>query len=219
VRIAILGGTFDPIHNGHLAAAQSVSSAFRTDEVRLFPLSLRHTSSRTTASPRSIVSPWSRSHFSIREVPRFQHGSGCDGKRYTVDTLERLRAENPDGELLFVLGTDMYRDFETWKNYRALFTLAHIVVVHRPGFAFRKIWRRIVFSAKATLSRSPASPVFSICRSLSNPFLRRTSAKHAIAAMTQADGCRRPSGVTSENTNFTHEVKDYSQRNPGQPTD
>jgi len=59
-------------------------------------------------------------------------------KRYTVNTLERMREETPDGELLFVLGTDMYRDFETWKNYRALFALAHLAVVHRPGFAFRE---------------------------------------------------------------------------------
>ena len=77
------------------------------------------------------VSPFESFRVSSMEVDAME-------KRYTVDTLERLRAENPNGELLFVLGTDMYRDFETWKNYRALFTLAHIVVVHRPGFAFRE---------------------------------------------------------------------------------
>jgi nicotinate-nucleotide adenylyltransferase len=59
-------------------------------------------------------------------------------KRYTVDTLERMRVESPGSEFLFILGTDMYRDFETWRSYRALFTLAHIVVVNRPGFPFRE---------------------------------------------------------------------------------
>ena len=79
-------------------------------------------------------------------------------KRYTVDTLERMRLENPDGEMLFVLGTDMYRDLETWKNYRALFKLAHLVVVNRPGFAFREDlapYRVIREGEQVTLPKTP----------------------------------------------------------------
>ena len=139
MRIAILGGTFDPIHNGHLAAAHSVSSAFRTDEVRFVPaFSAPHKQSHDSSSAfhrfamvALAISPFERFRISSMEVDAME-------KRYTVDTLERMRAENPNAEFLFVLGTDMYRDFETWKNYRAMFTLAHIVVVHRPGFAFRE---------------------------------------------------------------------------------
>jgi len=139
VRIAILGGTFDPIHNGHLAAAQSVSSAFRTDEVHFVPAySAPHKQSHDTSSAfhrfamvALAIAPFDRFRASTIEVDALE-------KRYTVNTLERMHAENPDGELLFVLGTDMYRDFETWKSYRTLFTLAHLAVVHRPGFAFRE---------------------------------------------------------------------------------
>jgi nicotinate-nucleotide adenylyltransferase len=139
VRIAILGGTFDPIHNGHLAAAVSVSSAFRTDQVHLVPAySAPHKQNHESTSAfhrfamvALAISPFEGFRVSTMEVDAME-------KRYTVDTLERMRAENPDSELLFVLGTDMYRDFETWKNYRALFTLAHLAVVHRPGFAFRE---------------------------------------------------------------------------------
>ena len=58
-------------------------------------------------------------------------------KRYTVDTLDTMRSMYPDAELVFVMGTDMYRDFDTWKDYRRLFTLAHLAIVHRPGFVFR----------------------------------------------------------------------------------
>jgi len=58
-------------------------------------------------------------------------------KRYTVDTLEALRAGHPDAEVVFAMGTDMYQDFETWKDYRRILTLAHLAVVHRPGFEFR----------------------------------------------------------------------------------
>jgi nicotinate-nucleotide adenylyltransferase len=48
-----------------------------------------------------------------------------------------MHAEHPENELVFILGTDMYQDFESWKDYRTLFTLAHLAVVHRPGYAFR----------------------------------------------------------------------------------
>jgi nicotinate-nucleotide adenylyltransferase len=59
-------------------------------------------------------------------------------KRYTVDTLELMRRTYPGAQLLFVLGTDMFQDIETWKDYRRLFELAHLVVVNRPGFRFRE---------------------------------------------------------------------------------
>ena len=139
MRIAILGGTFDPIHNGHLAAAQTVSSAFRTDEFHFVPaFAAPHKQSQDSVSAfhrfamvALAIAPFDGFRVSTIEVDSME-------KRYTVETLERLRAQNSDGELLFVLGTDMYRDFETWKNYRAVFGLAHLAVVHRPGFAFRE---------------------------------------------------------------------------------
>jgi nicotinate-nucleotide adenylyltransferase len=139
VRIAILGGTFDPIHNGHLAAAQSVSSAFRTDEFHFVPAyAAPHKQSQDSVSAfhrfamvALAIAPFAGFRVSTIEVDSME-------KRYTVETLERLRSQNPDDELLFVLGTDMYRDFETWKNYRAVFGLAHLAVVHRPGYGFRE---------------------------------------------------------------------------------
>ncbi|HET9219536.1 MAG TPA: nicotinate (nicotinamide) nucleotide adenylyltransferase, partial [Terriglobia bacterium] len=139
MRIAILGGTFDPIHNGHLAAAQSVSSAFRTNEFHFVPaFTAPHKQSQDTVSAfhrfamiALAIAPFDGFRVSTIEVDSME-------KRYTVETLERMRSECPDGEFLFVLGTDMYRDFETWKNYRAMFGLAHLVVVHRPGFTFRE---------------------------------------------------------------------------------
>ncbi len=138
MRIAILGGTFDPIHNGHLAAARSVASAFSADEVHFVPAySAPHKQSRdsTSAFHRFAmvalgISPFDGFRVSAIEVDALE-------KRYTVDTLDAMRNENPQAQLVFVMGTDMYQDFETWKDYRRVFTLAHIAVVHRPGFVFR----------------------------------------------------------------------------------
>jgi nicotinate-nucleotide adenylyltransferase len=138
VRIAILGGTFDPIHNGHLAAARSVASAFSVDEVHFVPAySAPHKQSReaTSAFHRFAmvalgVLPFEGFRASAIEVDALE-------KRYTVDTLEAMRSMYPEAQLVFVMGTDMYQDFETWKDYRKLFTLAHLAIVHRPGFVLR----------------------------------------------------------------------------------
>jgi nicotinate-nucleotide adenylyltransferase len=138
VRIAILGGTFDPIHNGHLAAARSVSSAFCIDEVHFVPAySAPHKQAResTSAFHRFAmvalgVSPFEAFRASAIEVDALE-------KRYTVDTLDAMRSSYPGAQFVFIMGTDMYQDFETWKDYRRLFTLAHLAIVHRPGFVFR----------------------------------------------------------------------------------
>lgn len=59
-------------------------------------------------------------------------------RRYTVETLETMKSGYPDSELLFIIGTDMYQEIHTWKNFRRLFELAHLVIVNRPGFPFRE---------------------------------------------------------------------------------
>lgn len=138
MRIAVLGGTFDPIHNGHLAAARSVYSTFRTDEVRFVPaFSAPHKQGQASTSVfhRFAMVALATSSFTTFQVSPIE--VDALEKRYTVDTLEQMHAERPGSEFFFIMGTDMYRDFESWKDYQRLFKLAHLVVVHRPGFAFR----------------------------------------------------------------------------------
>ena len=139
MRIAILGGTFDPIHNGHLAAAQSVAETFQVDEVHFVPaFSPPHKQSRGITSPfhrfaMVALATVSFAHFrtSTIEVDALE-------RRYTVETLEAMKKAYPGSELLFIIGTDMYQEIETWKNFRRLFELAHLVIVNRPGFPFRE---------------------------------------------------------------------------------
>jgi nicotinate-nucleotide adenylyltransferase len=139
MRIAILGGTFDPIHNGHLAAAQSVAETFQVDEVHFVPaFSPPHKHSRGITSPFHRFAMVALATISIDrfrpstiEVDTFE-------KRYTVETLEAMKNAYPGAEFLFIIGTDMYQEIETWKNFRRLFELAHLVIVNRPGFPFRE---------------------------------------------------------------------------------
>ena len=160
MRIGILGGTFDPIHNGHLAAAQSVSEVFHADEIHFVPAyRAPHKDSHQSTSAfhrfamvALATLPFSRFKASTIEVE-------CLEKRYTVETLEQMGSMYPHASLIFVLGTDMFQEIETWKDYRRLFDLAHIAVVHRPGFAFREDivpYRVLAKDDRLDLTDSPA---------------------------------------------------------------
>src|SRR5262247_692139 len=135
MKIAILGGTFDPIHNGHLAAAQSVAITFQVDEVHFVPAFApphKHVQKITSPFHRfAMVAlatvPFDRFRTSTIEVDALE-------KRYTVETLQAMKQSYPDADLLLIIGTDMYREIETWKNFRQIFNLAHLVIVNRPGF-------------------------------------------------------------------------------------
>jgi nicotinate-nucleotide adenylyltransferase len=139
VRIALLGGTFDPIHNGHLAAARSVSAAFRVDEVHFVPsFSPPHKQARDISSPFHRFAMVALATMSFRDFRSSTIEVDALEKRYTVETLELMGRLYPEAELLFVLGTDMYQELETWRQHKRLFDLAHLVIVNRPGFSFRQ---------------------------------------------------------------------------------
>ena len=139
MRIAILGGTFDPIHNGHLAAAQSVAEAFQVDELHFVTaFSPPHKQSRGITSVfhrfamvALAAVPFERFRTSTIEVDTFE-------RRYTVETLDAMKQAYPGADLFFIVGTDMYQEFETWRNFRRLFELSNLVIVNRPGFPFRE---------------------------------------------------------------------------------
>jgi nicotinate-nucleotide adenylyltransferase len=139
MRIAILGGTFDPIHNGHLAAAQSVAETFQVDEVHFVPaFSPPHKPVHGITSPfhrfamvALATVPFDRFRTSTIEVDALE-------KRYSVETLAAMKRVYPSAEFLFIIGTDMYQEIETWKNYRRLLELTHLVIVSRPGFPLRE---------------------------------------------------------------------------------
>ena len=162
MKIAILGGTFDPIHNGHLAAAQSVAATFQVDEVHFVPVfSPPHKSIREMTSPfhrfamvALATGPVDRFRTSTIEVDALE-------KRYTVQTLEAMKQTYPGAQLLFIIGTDMYQEFETWKEFRRIFELAHLVIVNRPGFPFREDLAPFqVLKEKQTVSLPSKAQVF-----------------------------------------------------------
>ncbi len=139
MRIAILGGSFDPIHNGHLAAAESVAETFQVDELHFVPaFTPPHKTSRGMTSPFHRFAMVALATISIDRFRTSTIEVDALEKRYTVETIEVMKKSFPGAELLFVIGTDMYQEIESWRDYRRLFELAHLVVVNRPGFPFRE---------------------------------------------------------------------------------
>jgi nicotinate-nucleotide adenylyltransferase len=139
MRIAILGGTFDPIHNGHLAAAHSVADTFQVDEVHFVPaFTPPHKAGLGLTSPFHRFAMVALATISIERFRASTIEVDALEKRYTVETLEAIRKSHPGAQLLFVIGTDMFQEIESWRNYRRLFELAHLAVVNRPGFPFRE---------------------------------------------------------------------------------
>jgi len=134
-----LGGTFDPIHNGHIAAAQSVAETFQVDEVHFVPaFSPPHKQLPGVTSPFHRFAMVALATVSFERFRTSTIEMDALERRYSVETLDALKRAYPGAKLLFIIGTDMYQEIETWKDYRRLFQLAHLVIVNRPGFPFRE---------------------------------------------------------------------------------
>jgi nicotinate-nucleotide adenylyltransferase len=131
--VAMLGGTFDPVHYGHLRFAEDVRRALELPEVRLVPAGdpPHRAGPAATAADRLAMLQLAVTGFpgivvDERELRR-------PGKSYTVLTLEELRREFPRRPLLLLLGADAFRGLPSWHRWHELFGLAHLVVVERPG--------------------------------------------------------------------------------------
>ena len=136
--LALLGGTFDPVHYGHLRFADAVRRALGLSEVRLVPArDPPHRDNPMASAPDRLamlklgVAEFPGLVVDDRELRR-------EGKRYTVDTLTALRREFPERPLLLLLGADAFRGLPTWHRWCELFDLAHLVVVGRPGVDLEK---------------------------------------------------------------------------------
>lgn len=133
-RIGVMGGTFDPIHHGHLVAASEVAARFDLDEVVFVPTgkpSFKQNQDVTPAEDRylmTVIATASNPRFKVSRVDVDR-----EGLTYTVDTLRDLRATHPDADFFFITGADAIEQILNWKNIDELFEMAHFVAVTRPG--------------------------------------------------------------------------------------
>ena len=134
-RIGIMGGTFDPIHHGHLVAASEAAHVFALDEVIFVPTGMPYQKTGRIVSPgedrylMTVIATASNPRFSVSRVDIDR-----PGETYTIDTLRDLRAERgPDAEFFFITGADALTKMISWRDTDELFKLAHFVGCTRPG--------------------------------------------------------------------------------------
>ncbi|MDN5797517.1 MAG: nicotinate-nucleotide adenylyltransferase [Intrasporangium sp.] len=129
-----MGGTFDPIHHGHLVAASEVQSRYALDEVVFVPTGQPWQKADRYVTPAehrylmTVIATASNPKFTVSRVDIDRPGT-----TYTIDTLRDLRVERPDAELYFITGADALAEILSWKDADQLWRLAHFIGVTRPG--------------------------------------------------------------------------------------
>ncbi|MDP5225679.1 MULTISPECIES: nicotinate-nucleotide adenylyltransferase [Arthrobacter] len=141
-RLGVMGGTFDPIHHGHLVAASEVAAKFHLDEVVFVPTgepwqkAKRRVSTAEHRYLMTVIATASNPRFSVSRVDIDR-----PGPTYTIDTLRDLHTERPGSDLFFITGADAMEQIVSWKDSEELWDLAHFVGVTRPGHELTDLGR------------------------------------------------------------------------------
>ena len=135
-RIAIYGGTFDPVHLGHLEIGRRVSQVFEIDQFLFVPA--RQAPHKQDREPTSSFHRYAMLGLATQHEPGLCVSTfelEAPGRQYTVDTLTHFRSQFGEStELFFVMGADSWTEITTWRDWERLTTLADLIVVTRPGF-------------------------------------------------------------------------------------
>ena len=134
MRLALFGGTFDPIHNAHLTVAQEAASQFQLDQVWFIPAA--HPPHKAASSSASYEDRFRMTELACQTDPRFVASRLEEGERksYTIDTIARVRAggEQP----YFIIGADAFAEIATWHRWQELVGMTEFIVVTRPGHEY-----------------------------------------------------------------------------------
>jgi nicotinate-nucleotide adenylyltransferase len=186
--LGIVGGTFDPIHYGHLRLGAEVRKALGLPEVRMIPAGIPPHRSQPIASATDRMA---MTELGCAEFP----GLVADGREiarqgssYTVVTLQSLHAEDPTRPLALIIGSDAFAGLAAWHKWEQIFTLAHLVVVQRPGEApppgdappsLREQWERRLTTDPSRLSRQLAGAI--VLQSVTPQLISSTAVRAALA--------------------------------------
>jgi nicotinate-nucleotide adenylyltransferase len=161
-RVGVMGGTFDPIHHGHLVAASEVQSWFDLDEVVFVPTGAPWQKSDRKVTPAedrylmAVIATASNPRFWVSRVD-IDRG----GPTYTIDTLRDMTHQLPDADLYFITGADALADIFTWRDAEELFGMAQFVGCTRPGFTMDDATLGKIPSDRVTIVEVPALAISS----------------------------------------------------------
>jgi nicotinate-nucleotide adenylyltransferase len=182
MRLGIFGGSFDPVHSGHLALARACQQQATLDEVWFMP---------TAVQPLKASGPQARDsdrvemlRLATAENPAWRVCTleiDRGGRSYTIDTMRQLHEELPEASLFFLIGADALRDVAQWKEPREIFRLATPLIVHRPAEAPPDLATLGALCTSATQPRIVDMPLVDIS---STDIRRRVAAGELIASLT-----------------------------------
>lgn len=150
-KIAFYGGSFDPLHNGHLMIARKLIDLFELDEFVFIPAF--HAPHKKDKNPTSAFYRYTMLCLATNDEPKIKVSKmelDAPEKPYTVETLLKLKNELTDAQIFFVMGADSWQEITTWREWGKVLTLTNIIIVTRPdyeiGFSHitEDIWERIV---------------------------------------------------------------------------
>jgi len=203
-RIALFGGTFDPIHEGHLAVARAAERRFHFDEVHFIP------AAHPPHKPASELLPFAHRFAMValacagqaRFVPSLAESnsnSAAAGASYSVDTVRRFQREicRPSDQIYFLLGADSFLEIGTWKEYETLLGLCDFVVASRPGFSGDALRRVIPLRLMANQPRDsrPNRGAIRLLRTTVHLLDTVASRVSATAVRRRLDGGRNVHGL------------------------
>jgi nicotinate-nucleotide adenylyltransferase len=156
--VALFGGTFDPIHAGHVAIAEAAQKRFHLDTIHFIPSARppHKTKPALTAFVHryAMVTLACSGHADFRPSLAEAPDGTASHAFYTIDTVRRYRREHPDDHLFFIVGADQFLEIPTWKNYEALLDSCDFIIASRPGFRLDAL--RLVLPPEK-LGRTPSS--------------------------------------------------------------
>ncbi len=158
-RIAFYGGSFDPLHNGHLTIARKLIRLFMLDEVVFVPAF--HAPHKKDKNPTSAFHRYAMLCLATNGLPNIKVSKielDAPTRPYTVETLLRLKDELTDTQIFFVMGADSWAEITTWRDWEKVLTMVNIIVVTRPAYLVnfthvtREIQERIIDLRRQTVS-------------------------------------------------------------------
>jgi len=177
--VALFGGTFDPVHAGHIAVAQAAQRRFHLDAIHFIP------SSHPPHKPQRELTLFAHRYAMVAVAcgghPGFLPSlveaplGGAPHVFYTIETVRKFRREHPNDHLYFIVGADQFLEIPTWKNYETLLDLCDFIIASRPGFRMDAL--RLVIPPEK-LGRTAAQNPQKIVLRKSTVYLLTTVASH-----------------------------------------
>lgn len=147
-KIGMLGGTFNPIHYGHLSVAEALFHTYALDQVRLIPTGIPPHRDLPSVNAKDRLAMIKLAVNSIPYLLADDIEILRNNKSYTVDTLAALQEENQDAQFVWALGTDSFIHFTEWHAWQTLLDMAHLAIVVRPGVAAQDWHKDLPFALK-----------------------------------------------------------------------